>query len=212
MDWTSALGTVVVWLIVHLPGWAWVALLALAALTLFRRAPLLSILGIGGGLLFGRSAIRASHSNPMKLAFVVIVGCAAIGIAVGNGGGGSSTAAQPTLSTVAGPGGAYTYAQMEQALESKGMAPGNARVGAAVGETESGGRSNALCDSCSGVREYSVGPWQFNLYAHPDVTVACAEDLSCAAGVADRISKHGMDWGAWSTYTSGAYLAHLEAA
>jgi hypothetical protein len=203
----------VVWLIAHLPGWAWLVLLGLVGLGLLRRAPLLAVIGLVGGYRAGRGVIRSSHGNPLMVLVVVVVACAAIGHALGMGDGGPAPAtSHPVLTSVTGPGTVYTYAQLSTALAATGMYPGNARIGAAVAEAESSGRSNALCDSCSGVREFSVGPWQINLYAHPDVTESCAQDLTCAASAAARISDRGLDWSAWSTYTSGAYLGHMEPA
>jgi hypothetical protein len=206
----------VVWLIAHLPGWAWLVLLGLFGLSLLRSAPLLAVLGLVGGYRAGRGVIRNSHGNPQMVLVVVVVACAIIGHALGMGDGGppAPAAANPVLTSVTGPGTVYTYGQLTQALEATGtgMYEGNARIGAAVAEAESGGRSNALCDSCAGTREFSVGPWQINLYAHPDVTESCAQDLTCAAAAAARISDRGLDWSAWSTYTSRAYLEHMEPA
>jgi Lysozyme like domain len=105
----------------------------------------------------------------------------------------------------AGAGGTYSFAQMEQALEAAHVPPPGAAVGAAVAEAESGGSSTAVGDYGT-----SYGPWQIHLPDHPDVTIACAEDLACAAQVAARISSGGTDWSAWTTYRSGAYLTHLE--
>lgn len=53
------------------------------------------------------------------------------------------------------------------------------------------------------------GPWQINDRAHPDVSDACAFDLTCAAGAAFTISGQGRNFQPWTTWTSGAYKQHL---
>jgi len=109
-----------------------------------------------------------------------------------------------------GPGITYSRSQLSEALQVAGVPGDLAPIGAAVALAESGGRSDAVCDSCvPGVREYSVGPWQINLYAHPDVTASCAMELYCAARAAASISRQGRDWSAWSTYDSGAFGAFI---
>ncbi|HEV2104194.1 MAG TPA: hypothetical protein VGU27_00600 [Candidatus Eisenbacteria bacterium] len=107
----------------------------------------------------------------------------------------------------AGAGVVYSEAQLEGALQAEAVPEPNAHVGAAVAEAESGGRSDAVCDSCTGVREYSVGPWQENLYAHPWLSRACAVALRCAAWAAAAISGRGSNWWPWTTYRTGAWRA-----
>jgi hypothetical protein len=53
------------------------------------------------------------------------------------------------------------------------------------------------------------GVWQINDKAHPDVTSAQAFSLDSATDAAYTISSGFTSWGAWATYTSGAYKAHL---
>jgi hypothetical protein len=105
----------------------------------------------------------------------------------------------------AGPGVVYAQAQLESALQGEGVAEPSAHVGGAVAEAESGGRSDAICDSCAGAIERSVGPWQINLLAHPWVSAACAMALACAAHAAAVISEGGRSWWAWTTYRTGAW-------
>lgn len=172
-------------------------------------------MGLGALLLGG---LHRAHRSPLGTLVVVVIGATVLGHMCGMGDGkvwsGSWATQTPgvarVMTTASGPGVVYTFDQMTQGLETTGMQHGNARIGAAVAEAESSGRSAALCDSCAGVREYSVGPWQINLDAHPDVTAACAQDLACVVPVVDRISAHGMDWSPWSTYNSDAYLSHLQ--
>jgi hypothetical protein len=49
--------------------------------------------------------------------------------------------------------------------------------------------------------EYSVGVFQINLKAHPDISEECARDLLCSARYALRLPLT-----AWSTFKSGEYL------
>jgi len=110
----------------------------------------------------------------------------------------------------------YSQDQMTRALVLS-MTVEQAQTGAAIGEAESGGRAGSIANTgrpdrygyhlpaAGATPEYSVGPWQINLLAHPDVSVNCAMDLSCAADAVARISAHGTNWSAWTTYRTGAY-------
>lgn len=140
---------------------------------------------------------------------IVQIGCNAIRSQQGE----VQTFAVPVQS---GPGVVYSFDQLAGALEADGVSGANARVGAAVAEAESGGRSGAvhLCppDCIPGqAPERSYGPWQINVLAHPDISPACAMELTCAAGAAARISDQGRNWRAWSTYNSGAFGSYLVA-
>ncbi len=64
-------------------------------------------------------------------------------------------------------------------------------------------------DYPQGGREQSYGPWQIHLPAHPDVTQACAMDLTCSTAAAYKISNGGTNYNPWSTYTNGAYKTAL---
>jgi hypothetical protein len=122
----------------------------------------------------------------------------------------NAIAGRPATSVPSGPGVTYSFAQLVQALEGAGVPPGaRSHTGAAIARAESGGRSAAICDSCAGVREYSVGPWQINLLAHPGVSTACAIALNCAAAAASAISGRGSNWSPWTTYTQGTYRRYL---
>jgi hypothetical protein len=213
------------WLVAHLPWWVWLVVGAWTLLWLVRSGAIMPVLALGMAVTsVGRGTgrgVRRLHGNPMALLAVVVIAVVVIGHAVGAPDGGPGTAPAAALTSVDGPGTVYTNAQLAGALSGLGEMPGNARIGAAVAQAESGGRANALNNTARpdlpgyrvpgpGARpEYSVGPWQINLLAHTNVSVSCAQDLTCAAQAADGISSHGMDWGAWSTYTSGAFRAHL---
>lgn len=122
---------------------------------------------------------------------------------------GPGTVAMAPDPPAAAPNGAYSFDQLRNALQGTGMDAGKATVGAAIAEAESSGQKDAWCQNCAGVFEQSVGPWQINLNAHPDVSIECAESLNCAAAAAARISSGGTNWSSWSTYKSGAYRAYL---
>jgi len=53
------------------------------------------------------------------------------------------------------------------------------------------------------------GILQINDKAHPDVSSTCAFDPACAFQQGYRISSNGTNFGAWTTYTSGAYLKYM---
>lgn len=76
----------------------------------------------------------------------------------------------------------------------------------AISRAESGCRTEATAVT---PREYSVGPLQLNLRAHPWVTEDCARDPYCAAQAAYRISGGGRNLRPWSTYVSGAFRRFL---
>jgi hypothetical protein len=76
----------------------------------------------------------------------------------------------------------------------------------AISRAESGCRSDATNRTAS---EYSVGPMQINLMAHPEVSEDCARDFFCALRAAFRISGGGQDFSPWSVYTSGRYAQYM---
>lgn len=47
--------------------------------------------------------------------------------------------------------------------------------------------------------EYSVGPFQINLVAHPDISEEDARDYGKSAAYAYTLSRRGTDFSAWST-------------
>jgi hypothetical protein len=79
----------------------------------------------------------------------------------------------------------------------------------AIGLGESGWSSGAVNDgSRTATDEYSVGPWQINLKAHPGVSEACARDLECSTQVAFGLfQKQG--WQPWGAYTNGSYRQYM---
>lgn len=80
----------------------------------------------------------------------------------------------------------------------------------AVALAESGGDPGARHVNVGGTVDR--GAWQINDHYHSEVTDTCAYDVYCAARAAYTISAGGSDWTPWSTYTSGAYQAHMQQA
>jgi peptidoglycan hydrolase-like protein with peptidoglycan-binding domain len=86
----------------------------------------------------------------------------------------------------------------------------------AVALAESGGRPNAVNVAGNHPASRDRGLWQINDYWHPEITDAQAFDPFRCAAAAFTISRSGVWWSPWSTWTSGAYLqyearAHLAA-
>ena len=79
----------------------------------------------------------------------------------------------------------------------------------AVCIAESGGNPSAACYSCAGVPETSLGPFQVNILAHPQyASWDLLGDPNADAQAAYQIWQ-SSGWGAWSTYTDGAYKQYL---
>lgn len=98
----------------------------------------------------------------------------------------------------------YSFSDLFNINRQAGFDPVSAGVGAAIELAESGGNPKAVGDQGT-----SYGLWQIHLPAHPDVSVACAEDPVCATKAAFGISSRGTNWAPWSTFTSGAYRQYL---
>lgn len=60
--------------------------------------------------------------------------------------------------------------------------------------------------------EYSVGPWQINLSAHPDITEVAARNPQGAANYAYGLATSGNGFSNWSQYSNGAYQQFLDRA
>jgi hypothetical protein len=70
----------------------------------------------------------------------------------------------------------------------------------------------AHCLNCAGVAEDSQGYWQINVLAHPQYAGGSMYNGAANAAAAFAISNGGSNFGAWSTYTNGAYLGNLATA
>lgn len=92
-------------------------------------------------------------------------------------------------------------AQVDWALAQSSFPTWLRPIMAAIARAESGCRAEATAQT---PQEYSVGPYQINLRAHPWVDEACARDPLCATEAAYRIwTSQGL--GAWTTWRTGAW-------
>jgi hypothetical protein len=145
---------------------------------------------------------RAAIAGAALLLLPVVLLAAAVGVV------GGSAATTPVVARGA--------AGLAVAAAKAGFTGQGLRLAVAVGLAESGGNPTARgpnpptpgCPAGSTDR----GAWQLTNCYHPEVSDACADDLACAANEIYRISAGGSDWSAWTTYTSGAYLAQLPVA
>lgn len=103
----------------------------------------------------------------------------------------------------------YSQSQIYQLAISVGLRSQNALIASAIAMAESSGNSNAINPGSSSDYEYSVGLWQINLLAHPQYTVMQMQDATQNAKAMSVISNGGTSWGAWGTYTSGAYRRYM---
>ena len=92
------------------------------------------------------------------------------------------------------------------ALTAAGFPAAAIPIMVAISYAESG--FNTLANLVT-TKEDSVGIFQINLRAHPEVSRACAQDPFCAAKAAYRISSNGTNFTPWTVYTSGAYRQYL---
>lgn len=100
----------------------------------------------------------------------------------------------------------HSRSELAAAILEAGFPPSEIERALAIIAAESGGDPGATNDTPG--QEYSVGPWQINLMAHPQVGEACARDLECSTRYAYSLfSTQG--WQPWGAYTSGAYKEHL---
>lgn len=109
------------------------------------------------------------------------------------------------------------YIALAEILDEAGFPGGTSQAdGLAIVQAESGRNPLAKHENLAadGVTVLSTdrGLWQINDKAHPDVTDETAYDPVLSTKAALSISKGGTDYGPWSTFTNGAYRAHVEAA
>jgi hypothetical protein len=95
---------------------------------------------------------------------------------------------------------------IRQALKSAGFTQQGVDTMTAIGYAESGLRSNATANTS---KEYSVGPFQINLKAHPYIPESEARDPTTAAKWAYQLSGGGKNYTPWTTYTSGKYRRYI---
>lgn len=85
---------------------------------------------------------------------------------------------------------------------------GNAQITAvAIATAESGLRDDARHVNPGGTVDRGIV--QFNSYYHREVSDACAYDAQCAFDQFYRVSSHGTNFHAWTTYNVGAHLRYM---
>lgn len=104
----------------------------------------------------------------------------------------------------------YSAVQIAQVAQGAGFNGNGWVISVAVALAESGGwtRATLLDTDCSMDR----GLWQINNRWHSEVSDAQAFDPKGCAQAAYSISSGGTNWQPWTTYTGGAYLAHMSEA
>jgi len=100
----------------------------------------------------------------------------------------------------------YTREQRINAMRAAGWPDEVIPIGVAVSLAESW---NGTGINNNPPTEYSVGPWQINLLAHPNVSESQAQDLNYSSQYALQLwQRQGFQ--PWGAYTNGSYLKYLE--
>jgi len=147
------------------------------------------------------------------------------GGATGDGGGGGGTGSgggsggtipsPPPLVQVR-----FTHDELVDLWLSAGGPAGSADIAAAIALAESQGckyakagptddRPEQTCTYRQTSSENSYGLWQINIKAHPNYSGAELWDATTNAQAAIAISSNGSDFGAWTTFTDGAFQQYL---
>lgn len=105
-----------------------------------------------------------------------------------------------------------TYAQLEgvwlQAAAGTRYATQQwAALMAAIGEAESGGRTDATNPNDNGGRQTSWGVWQISTGTHAEPDPGWANPVTNAKLAIGKLNGQGL--GAWGTYDSGAYQRYM---
>jgi surface antigen len=103
--------------------------------------------------------------------------------------------------------------QIAQVAANAGFRGNALIISVAVALAESGGNTSAH-NPGNGTTdiENSWGLWQINLLAHPQYSATAMQNAASNAAAAFTISSGGSNWGAWGTYTSGAYSRFMSTA
>ncbi len=91
--------------------------------------------------------------------------------------------------------GRYSCSGLEQIWEQAGGSPARAMMAADIAMAESGGNPNAISPTDD------FGLWQINASNGALATLNPLQNAKSAV----EMSSNGTNWGAWTTYTSGAY-------
>lgn len=100
-----------------------------------------------------------------------------------------------------------TAPEIIQVLIKGGFAPSAWPVMFGIIMGESGGDTAATAHT---TKEYSVGIFQINLYAHPNVSEACAREPVCAAKQAYIISSKGTNFTPWTIFKNDSWKNWLK--
>jgi hypothetical protein len=91
-----------------------------------------------------------------------------------------------------------------------GLSGQNVSIATAIALAESSGNTEITHTNSNGSTDY--GLWQINSVHSDLLNGADWRDPAQNAKMMISISNNGTNWKPWSTFTSGAYLAHLSAA
>jgi LysM repeat protein len=117
----------------------------------------------------------------------------------GSGSSSRSVTAPTTVSAVTTTSaGTYSCGSLESLWEHAGGSAGEAGMAASIAMAESGGNPNAISPTDD------FGLWQINASHGAEATLNPLGNAEAAVS----ISGNGSNWGAWTTYTSGAYSGH----
>ncbi|HUN35989.1 MAG TPA: LysM peptidoglycan-binding domain-containing protein [Trebonia sp.] len=94
------------------------------------------------------------------------------------------------------PSGQYSCSSLEELWDQAGGNPAEAFIAAEIATAESGGNPNAISPTAD------YGLWQINASNGSLATLDPYENAKSAIDLSDD----GANWGAWTTYTSGAYI------
>ncbi len=109
--------------------------------------------------------------------------------------GPAATASRVSSGATTTAAGTYGCTSLESLWEQAGGSPGEAFMAAEIATAESGGNPNAISPTAD------YGLWQINASHGAEATL----DPLGNAEAAVAISSDGTNWGAWTTYTTGAY-------
>lgn len=91
-----------------------------------------------------------------------------------------------------------------------GVTGQNATIATAIALAESGGDTDVIHHNSNGSDDFGV--WQINSVHSTLLNSHNWRDPSDNAAMMFSISNGGRNWSPWSTFKSGAYLAHMSAA
>ena len=139
---------------------------------------------------------------------IVLLGLAALGAYLIMSMG-SDASGIPTTGTL-------NASQLATLASNAGFSDQDLATAVAIALAESGGKISAYNpEKAAGAAQGkgSYGLWQIYITAHPEYTADMLLDPQTNAEAAYKIyESRGETFAAWSTYTSGAYLAHADAA